>query len=95
MRPTPEDILDRAERLLRTALDEDPLPADTSATVTDVARMLTQARRAVAGRPTFLAEDNDRMRTLLAELVHELPAGSAAREKVRAYLADRAAADPG
>jgi hypothetical protein len=95
MRPTPEDILDRAERMLRTVLDEGPLPADTSATVTDVARMLTQARRAVARRPTFLTEDNDQMRALLAELVHDLPATSAARQKVRSYLADRAVADPG
>lgn len=95
MRPTPEDILERAEHLLQTLVDEGPLPADAAATVTDVARMLKQARRAAAGRPSFLAEDNDRMRALLAELVHDLPAPSAARQKVGSYLADRAAADPG
>ena len=95
MRPTPEDILDGADRLLRATLEENALPADAAATVTDVARMLRQARRAVEGRPAFLAEDNDRMRALLAELVHDLPAGSPSRERVRSYLADRVAADPG
>ena len=95
MRPTPEDILDGADRLLRSVLADGTLPADAAATVTDVVRMLGQARRAVAGRPTFLAEDNDRMRALLAELVHDLPAGSAVRHRVRSYLTERVAADPG
>ena len=95
MRPTPEDVLDGADRLLSAVLQDHALPADASATVTDVVRMLRQARRAVAGRPSFLAEDNDRMRALLAEIVHDLPAGSAARHRVRSYLADRVAADPG
>ena len=95
MRPTPEDILDGADRLLRAVLEEDTLPADAAATVSDVVRMLRQARRAVAGRPAFVAEDNDRMRALLADLVHDLPADAAARERVRAYLTERVAADPG
>ena len=95
MRPTPEDILDGADRLLRAVLEEEALPADAAATVTDVARMLRQARKAVAGRPAFLAEDNDRMRALLADLVHDLPAESPSREQVRTYLADRVTADPG
>jgi hypothetical protein len=95
MRPTPEDVLDGAGRLLTGVLEEDALPADAAAAVTDAVRMIKQARRAVAGRPAFLAEDNDRMRALLAELVHDLPAGSPARGRVRSYLADRTAADPG
>jgi len=95
MRPTPEDVLDGADRLLRAVLEENALPADAADTVTDAVRMIKQARRAVAGRPAFLAEDNNRMRALLADLVHDLPAGSASRGRVGAYLAERAAADPG
>lgn len=96
MRPTPEDTLVGADRLLRAVLEENDLPADASATITDVVRMLGQARKAVAGRPAFLEEDNDRLRELLAELIRELPTTeSGPRERIRAYLDARTAASPG
>ena len=66
MRPTPEDTLDGADRLLRSVLD-DGLPVDAAATVTDVVRMLGQVRKAVAERPAFLEPDNDHLRELLSE----------------------------
>ena len=100
MRPTPEETLDGADRLLRAVLDEGGLPADARATITDVVRMVGAARKAVAGRPAFLEADNDAMRRLLAELIRELPAadgpgGTAAREQIRAYLSGRVATSPG
>ena len=94
MRPTPEDMLDGAERSLRTILQEGELPPGAAAAMTDVVRMVSQARRAVADRPTFLAADNDRLRALLTDLIHELPTASPAREQVRAYLSARAAVTP-
>jgi hypothetical protein len=96
MRPTPEDTLDGADRLLRAVLEEEDVPVDAKATITDVVRMLGQARRAVADRPAFLEADNDAMRRLLADLIRELPpADTGARERVRAYLEQRTAATPG
>ncbi|HVE25763.1 MAG TPA: hypothetical protein VNC22_10175 [Sporichthya sp.] len=96
MRPTPEETLDGADRLLRAVLDENQLPADAKATISDVIRMLGAARKAVAGRPAFLEADNDAMRRLLAELIRELPpADTGAREQIRAYLAGRVATSPG
>lgn len=96
MRPTPEDTLAGAERLLRDLLADGDLPAPAAATVEDVARMLKQARRSVAEAPVFLAADNDRLRELLAALVQDLPEDdSASREQIRSYLLERVAADPG
>ena len=96
MRPTPEDTLDGADRLLRAVLEDDEVPVDARATITDVVRMLNQARRAVADRPAFLEADNDAMRRLLADLIRELPpADTGARERIRAYLEQRTAATPG
>jgi hypothetical protein len=76
-------------------LDDPALPADACANVADVLRMIGHARRAIAKGPTFLAEDNERMRDLLAQLIRELPESSAARERIRAYLTLRLAASPG
>lgn len=96
MRPTPEETLDGADRLLRSVLEENELPVEAKATITDVVRMLGQARRAVADRPAFLEADNDAMRRLLAELIRELPPGDTrAREQIRAYLVGRVATSPG
>lgn len=96
MRPTPEDTLAGVDRLLRAVLDESELPADAAATVTDVVRMVGQARKAVAERPAFLEQDNDRLRELLAELIRELPAeDSGIRERIRSYLEERTVAGPG
>ena len=96
MRPTPEDILVGVDRLLRAVLDDSELPADTAATIQDVVRMVGQARKAVAERPAFLEQDNDRLRDLLAELIPELPAGdSGTRERIRSYLEERTVASPG
>ena len=96
MRPTPEDTLAGADRLLRAVLEENELPADAKATISDVVRMLGAARKAVADRPTFLEADNDAMRRLLAELIRELPpSDTGAREQIRAYLAGRVATSPG
>lgn len=96
MRPTPEDTLAGVDRLLRAVLDESELPADAAATVTDVVRMVGQARKAVAERPAFLEQDNDRLRELLAELIRELPAeDSGTRERIRSYLEERTVASPG
>ena len=92
MRPTPEETLDGADRLLRSVLEENELPAEAKATITDVVRMLGQARRAVADRPAFLEADNDAMRRLLAELIRELPPGDS---RARAYLVGRVATSPG
>lgn len=95
MRPTPEDTLAGAERLLRELLADGELAGTAAATVEDVARMLKQARRSVAEAPAFLAADNDRLRDLLAALVRDLPAtDTASREQIRAYLLERVAADP-
>lgn len=96
MRPTPEDTLAGVERLLRAVLEESELPADAAATITDVVRMVGQARKAVAERPAFLEQDNDRLRGLLAELIRELPAAeSGPRERIRSYLEERTVASPG
>lgn len=96
MRPTPEEILAGADRVLRAMNDEHDLPAEAAATLADVLRMLGQARRAVAERPAFLDADNERLRALLAELIRDLPAGDAAsRERVRTYLSERIEANPG
>ncbi len=96
MRPTPEDTLTGAERLLRVVLEEGQLPPDASATISDVVRMVGQARKAVAERPAFLEQDNDRLRELLSELIRELPEGEAGpRERIRSYLEERTAATPG
>lgn len=97
MRPTPEDTLAGVDRLLRAVLDESDLPADAHATITDVVRMVGQARKAVAERPAFLEQDNDRLRELLADLIRELPAtdDAGARERIRSYLEQRTAATPG
>lgn len=96
MRPTPEDTLTGAERLLRVVLEEGQLPPDASATISDVVRMVGQARKAVAERPVFLEQDNDRLRELLSELIRDLPGGdSGTRERIRSYLEERTAATPG
>jgi hypothetical protein len=71
------------------------LPAEAAGTIADVLRMLGQARRAVAERPSFLTDDNDRMRALLAGLIPDLPPNSCATERIRTYLTERANADPG
>lgn len=96
MQPTPEDTLTGAERLLRAVLSESDLPSDAAATIGDVVRMVGQARKAVAERPAFLEQDNDRLRELLSDLIRELPAtGSGTREEIRSYLEQRTAASPG
>ena len=71
---------------------DDGLPADAAATVTDVVRMLGQARKAVAERPAFLEADNDRLRELLSESIRD---ESGSRERIRTYLEQRTAATPG
>lgn len=95
MRPTPEETLTGAEGLLRGLLDESGLPAVATETVTDVVRMLGQARRVIADAPAFLADDNERLRALLAELIRELPAEQVpARARIHAYLTERTTLDP-
>lgn len=95
MRPTPEETIAGADRVLRTVLDDYDLPGAAAATITDALRMLGQAQRTVAESPAFLAADNETMRGLLAELIRELPATDlASRERIRSYLADRIETNP-
>ena len=95
MRPTPEETLTGAETLLRDLLEEPELSAVVTETVTDVVRMLTQARRVVADAPAFLEQDNEALRALLSELVRDLPpAELGARRRIHAYLTERTTRDP-
>ncbi|MGQ0631872.1 MAG: hypothetical protein ACT4P1_12590 [Sporichthyaceae bacterium] len=90
MRPTPEETIAGAERVLRTVLDDD-LPDAAAATINDVLRMLGQAQRAAVEGPGFLAADNEALRGLLTDLIRELPASeSGARARIHAYLTERA-----
>lgn len=95
MRPTPEETLAGAARLLRGLLEEPDLPAVATETVNDVLRMIGQATRVVTEAPTFLAEDNERLRSLLADLIRELPPTEvSATQRISAYLTERTTLDP-
>jgi len=95
MRPTPEETLIGATALLRSVLDEPGLPTVAAETVTDVLRMLDQAHRVFVDLPPFLAEDNERMRVLLAELIRELPVAELpARQRIHSYLVERTELNP-
>lgn len=93
MRPTPEENLAGADRLLRTMMDEPGLPPAAAETVTDVRRLLEQTRRIVVDAPAFLADDNERLRVLLAELIREQPTADL-RARIHAYLTERTDLDP-
>ncbi len=95
MRPTPEENLAGADRLLVAVLGEPDLPAAAAEAVADARRLLEQTRRMVMEGPAFLAGDNERLRVLLADLIRELPTTDLpARTRIHAYLTERTDRDP-
>lgn len=74
MRPTPDDALLGADRLLEAMVAEHDLPADVIASVVDVRRMLKAVRTTWAVRLPFLLADNARLVDLLTELRPKAPA---------------------
>ncbi len=78
MRPTPEDALLGADRLLGAMVAEHDLPADVVASVVDVRRMLKAVRTTWAVRLPFLLADNARLVDLLTELRPTAPVALAA-----------------
>lgn len=86
MRPTAAETLESADRLLRAILAEAGLSADTAASITSVLFMLKQVRVGWSTRLPFLADDNQRMLVLLAELAPDLPAPLSAEVMARCVL---------
>ena len=83
MRPTAVETLEGADRLLRTVLAQDALPAATAASLASVRLMLKQARAGWGTRLPFLTDDTRELLALLAELAPHLPAPLAAEVKDR------------
>lgn len=68
MRPTIDDQLHGARRLLDGVMDSDDVPATARATLQNVRRLLDQIGRSWAVLPGFYAEDNAALGALLARL---------------------------
>lgn len=79
MRPTIDDQVAGARRLLSSLIDADELPAGARETLINARRLLDQVGRSWAALPDFYADDNAALTALLVRLRAVLPDAAAAR----------------
>lgn len=74
MRPTIDDQLAGAVRLIEDVTADPGLPAASRELLTNARRLVRRAQRASSGTPDFLADDAGRMQALLTDLAPHVPA---------------------
>ncbi|HEY3737858.1 MAG TPA: hypothetical protein VGL26_10485 [Jatrophihabitans sp.] len=79
MRPTINDQVDGARRLLTGLLEDDEVPAAACETLTNARRLLDQIGRSWAALPGFYARDNTELAQLLQRMRTAVPMDVAAR----------------
>jgi aminoglycoside phosphotransferase (APT) family kinase protein len=96
--PTADHIVDQqlggALRLLEQVAADPELPASSAAAMAEARRLLRQAATGWSRALPFLAEDNQRLTTLLGDLAHHVPDRLAATIERAASRPDPLPADP-